>query len=90
MTVLGSVGLTTGYDTFLPMSEFIEKSKIPDPHDVRLELQVNGKVVQNDNTNLMLFKIPELLQAVSQVMTLRRGDILLSKTPFPQNRRMFC
>ena len=60
------------------MGDFIPKHKIPDPHNVRLELQVNGQVVQNDNTNLMLFKIPELLQAVSSVMTLRNGDILLS------------
>ena len=70
-----------GYDTFLPVSKFIAKEKIPDPHDVRLQLQVNGKVVQDDNTNLMLFKIPELFQAVSQVMTLRKGDIVLSTHP---------
>ena len=60
------------------MSKFIPKEKIPDPHNVRLELQVNGKVVQNDNTDLMLFKIPELLEAITDVMTLEAGDIVLS------------
>lgn len=67
-----------GYNTFLPLSKFIPKEKIPDPHDVRLELQVNGEVKQNDNTSLMLFKIPELFEAVSDVMTLNKWDILLS------------
>ena len=60
------------------MSKFIPKEKIPDPHNVRLELQVNGKVVQNDNTDLMLFKIPELLEAITDVMALEAGDIVLS------------
>src|SRR5271170_5923635 len=84
-----------GYDTFLPVSKFIKKDKIPDPHNVRLQLQVNGKVVQDDNTNLMLFKIPELLQAVSQVMTLRKGDVLLStphllSPPLLEDLLMWC
>jgi 2-keto-4-pentenoate hydratase/2-oxohepta-3-ene-1,7-dioic acid hydratase in catechol pathway len=60
------------------MSKFIPKEKIPDPHNVRLELKVNGKVVQNDNTDLMLFKIPELLEAITDVMALEAGDIVLS------------
>jgi acylpyruvate hydrolase len=67
-----------GYNTFLPLSKFIPKEKIPDPHDVRLELQVNGEVRQNGSTNLMLFKIPELFEAVSNVMTMSKWDILLS------------
>ena len=67
-----------GYDTFLPMSKFIPKEKIPDPHHVRLQLTVNDKVVQDDNTELMLFKIPELLEAITDVMTLEEGDIILS------------
>jgi len=70
-----------GYDTFMPLSTFIPKEKIPDPHDVRLQLQVNGKVVQDDNTNLMLFKIPELFDAITDVMTLEKGDIVLTGTP---------
>jgi 2-keto-4-pentenoate hydratase/2-oxohepta-3-ene-1,7-dioic acid hydratase in catechol pathway len=72
------IGLTLGYNTFLPLSKFISKEQIPDPHDVRLELRVNDKVVQDDNTNLMLFKIPELFDAITDVMTLTRGDLVLS------------
>jgi 2-keto-4-pentenoate hydratase/2-oxohepta-3-ene-1,7-dioic acid hydratase in catechol pathway len=72
------IGLTLGYNTFLPLSNFIPKEQIPDPHNVRLELRVNDKAVQDDNTNLMLFKIPELFDAITDVMTLNRGDLVLS------------
>ena len=61
------------------MSKFISKTRIPDPHNVRLQLQVNGKTMQDDNTNLMLFKIPELLEEITDVMTLKPNDIVLSK-----------
>jgi acylpyruvate hydrolase len=71
----------TGYDRFLPIGKLIPPQKIPDPHNVRLQLQVNGKVVQDNNTNLMLFKIPELLEAITDVMSLRPCDIILSKFP---------
>jgi len=70
-----------GYDTYLPLSKFIPKERIPDPHNVRLELKVNGDTVQDDNTNLMLFKIPELLEAITDVMALQKGDLVLTGTP---------
>ena len=76
---VNSMELTIGYNSFLPLSEFIPKEKIPDPHNVRLQLQVNGNVVQDDNTNLMLHKIPDLFEAITDVMDLNRGDIILSK-----------
>jgi acylpyruvate hydrolase len=62
----------------LPISVFIPKEKIPDPHDVRLELKVNGVTKQDDKTDLMIFKIPELMEAVTDVMPLLEGDMLLS------------
>ncbi len=73
--------IAKGYDTFLPLSKVIDKSKIPDPHNIELYLSVNGEVRQNDSTNLMLFQIPRLLGDVSKVMTLEPGDIVLTGTP---------
>ena len=74
--------LNVGYATFLPMSNFIPKSSIPDPHNVRLQLQLNDRVVQDDNTNLMIFKIPELLEAITDVIAINEGDIILSHRSF--------
>ena len=73
--------IAKGFDTFLPVSMPIPKARIPDPHDVELFLSVNGETRQDDSTNLMLFRIPRLLSDISQVMTLEKGDVILTGTP---------
>lgn len=70
-----------GFDTFLPLSNWIPKSKIPNPHDVELWLNVNGKKRQEDSSALMLFRIPRLLSEISSVMGLEKGDVVLTGTP---------
>ena len=70
-----------GFDTFLPISKYIPKSAIPDPHDVELWLTVNGRDRQRDSTALMLFRIPRILSEISRVMKLEEGDIVLTGTP---------
>jgi acylpyruvate hydrolase len=73
--------IAKGFDTFLPVSEIIPKSAIPDPHNVDLYLTVNGEHRQADSTELMLFRIPRILSDISKVMTLEKGDIVLTGTP---------
>ena len=70
-----------GFNTFLPVSKFITKNKLKDPHDVELYLTVNGKEKQRDQTGLMLFRIPRLLSEISRVMKLEEGDLVLTGTP---------
>ncbi|KAN0074024.1 hypothetical protein V8E54_007961 [Elaphomyces granulatus] len=73
--------IAKGFDTFLPISLPISKSRIPDPHDVDLSLSVGGELRQADSTGLMLFRIPRQLADISRVMTLEPGDIVLTGTP---------
>lgn len=73
--------IAKGFDTFCPISAVIPKSLIPDPHNVVLHLSVNGEIKQQDNTELMLYRIPRQLQDVSRVMTLEKGDIVITGTP---------
>lgn len=70
-----------GFDTFLPISNFIPREKIPDPHNVGLYLTVNGEQRQRDSTGLMLFRIPRILSEISRVMRLEEGDLVLTGTP---------
>ncbi|KAF5209456.1 hypothetical protein E0198_003756 [Clavispora lusitaniae] len=70
-----------GFDTFLPLSGFIPKEKIPDPYNVRLSLSVNGETKQDDMTNLMIFPIHRILSHMSAIMTLEKGDLILTGTP---------
>jgi acylpyruvate hydrolase len=70
-----------GFDTFLPVSHPIAKSRIPDPHDAFLRLSVSGALRQADSTSLMLYRIPRQLADISRVMTLEPGDLVLTGTP---------
>lgn len=73
--------IAKGFDTFLPVSNLIAKSRIPNPQNANLWLSVNGEVKQSDNTELMLFRIPRMLSDISRVMTLEKGDLVLTGTP---------
>jgi len=73
--------IAKGFDTFMPISEPIMKSVLPDPYAAELWLSVDGKVKQNDKVELMLFRIPRILSDVARVMGLERGDIVLTGTP---------
>jgi acylpyruvate hydrolase len=73
--------IAKGFDTFMPVSNLIAKSRIPDPQNAHIWLSVNGEMKQSDNTELMLFRIPRQLSDISRVMTLEKGDIILTGTP---------
>lgn len=48
---------------------------------LRITTRLNGEVVQDANTDDLIFKIPELIARVSEAMTLKPGDILVTGTP---------
>jgi len=68
-----------GFDTFCPLGPWIETEV--DPADLELSTRLNGEVRQNSRTSLMMHDVPALIVAVSQVMTLLPGDVLLTGTP---------
>ncbi len=70
-----------GYDTFGPISAVAAARNVPDPGNLDLRLRVNGTVRQDSNTKHMIFRIPEILAAISRVMALEPGDILATGTP---------
>lgn len=73
--------IAKGFDTFLPISQEISKSQIPDPHNAFLRMSVNNEQRQADSSSLMLYRIPRLLAEISRVMTLEEGDLVLTGTP---------
>ncbi|KAI5798858.1 hypothetical protein EDC01DRAFT_20882 [Geopyxis carbonaria] len=73
--------LCKGFKTFLPVSHFIPRGRILNPHDVELYLSVNGQLRQKDSTKLMLFDIPQLLRHVTSIAPLEEDDILMTGTP---------
>ncbi|HLR68854.1 MAG TPA: fumarylacetoacetate hydrolase family protein [Virgibacillus sp.] len=68
-----------GFDTFGPIGPHIAKGV--DPTNLTITTSLNGKVVQNSNTNQMSLSIPFLISWVSQIMTLEPGDVLATGSP---------
>jgi 2-keto-4-pentenoate hydratase/2-oxohepta-3-ene-1,7-dioic acid hydratase in catechol pathway len=68
-----------GFDTFCPLGPWIETDL--DPADVRLTTSVNGEVVQDSRTSLMIHDVTTLVTYVTAVMTMLPGDVLLTGTP---------
>lgn len=71
-----------GCDTFAPLGPWmVTKDEIPDPHHLRLWLQVNGQMMQDGNTDDLIFNIPQLVSYISRFMTLLPGDMVSTGTP---------
>jgi 2,4-diketo-3-deoxy-L-fuconate hydrolase len=71
-----------GCDTFAPLGPWmVTKDEIADPHKLRLWLKVNDKMMQDGNTDDLIFNIPQLVAYLSQFMTLLPGDIVSTGTP---------
>ena len=69
-------------DTFAPVGPFIvTKDELPNYDNLRLWLNVNGKILQDSNTNDLIFGVPFLISYISQFMTLLPGDIISTGTP---------
>ena len=69
------------FDGSAVIGEFLPKESLGDLNNLNFKLQKNDKIVQDGNTNAMLWKIDELIAYVSQFFTLKKGDILFTGTP---------
>ncbi len=73
---------TKSFDTFTPMGPYLVlKDEIPDPHDLRITLRVNGQVRQDSSTACCIFKVPQIVHYISTFMTLEPGDVVATGTP---------
>lgn len=69
-------------DTFGPMGPYlVTADEIPDPHDLRLTLSVNGETKQDDTTASMVYRIPTLIAFLSKFFALEPGDVIATGTP---------
>lgn len=69
-------------DTFAPMGQtIVTTDEIPDPHTLRITLTLNGTVMQDSNTDQLIFRVPELIEFISSSITLEPGDVIATGTP---------
>ena len=68
-----------GFDTFCPLGPRIETEFEPGSQQIKTTL--DGEIKQSDVLTSMTFKIPEIVEFISSVMTLLPGDVILTGTP---------
>ncbi|MCV2350237.1 fumarylacetoacetate hydrolase family protein [Paucibacter sp. Y2R2-4] len=70
------------FDTFGPMGPWlVPRDCIADPQQLRMRLQVNEQMMQDDSTAGMIFNIAEQIAYLSSMLTLRPGDLIVTGTP---------
>lgn len=71
-----------GCDTFGPIGPWlVTADDVPNPQDLEMWLEVNGKRYQNGSTRTMVFGVAQLVSYVSRFMTLYPGDLISTGTP---------
>jgi acylpyruvate hydrolase len=71
-----------GYDTFCPLSEeLMPVSELGAGSGLRVVQRLNGEVIQDGNTDDLIFDVPFLVAYVSHIFTLEPGDLILTGTP---------
>ncbi len=70
------------FDTFAPMGPcLVTADEVPDPQRLPIRLWIGDDLLQDGNTDRMVFKIPQIISYLSRVVTLHPGDVISTGTP---------
>ncbi|MGA2500590.1 MAG: fumarylacetoacetate hydrolase family protein [Tepidisphaeraceae bacterium] len=70
------------FDTFAPLGPcLVTPDEIPNPNSLQIKTLLNGQVMQDWNTNDMIFDVPTLIEFLSGSTTLVPGTVILTGTP---------
>jgi 2-keto-4-pentenoate hydratase/2-oxohepta-3-ene-1,7-dioic acid hydratase in catechol pathway len=70
------------FDTFAPLGpHLVTPDEVPNPNALQLKTVLNGRVMQDWNTNDMIFDVPALIEFLSGSTTLLAGTVILTGTP---------
>lgn len=67
------------FDTFCPLGPWIETEFVPG--NQRITTTLNGEIKQDAQLSDMMFKVPDIIHFITQVMTLLPGDVVITGTP---------
>ena len=73
--------LCKGFDNSAAIGDWVPVEKFADIQHINFHLDIDGKTVQQGNTQDMLFKVDQIIAYVSQFCTLKIGDMLFTGTP---------
>ena len=70
------------FDTFCPLGpSLVTRDEIPNPNNLNIKTILNKKVMQDWNTNDMIFDVPTLIEFLSGSTKLAAGTVILTGTP---------
>ena len=74
--------ISKSYDTFGPTGPFIVPAQfVGDPQNLAVKYTLNGNVMQDANTSLMVHTVRDLISYASNISTLAPGDLIGTGTP---------
>jgi len=74
--------IAKSHDTFAPMGPVVVPAEfVPNPQTLKVTFTLNGKVMQDANTSLMIHSVFELVSYASHITTLRPGDVIATGSP---------
>ena len=74
--------LGKSFDGFAPFGpELVTPDEVGDAGSLNICLRLNGQTMQQSNTKQLIFPIDQLISYVSDVCTLKAGDVLFTGTP---------
>lgn len=75
-------GFAKSYPGFAPIGPWlVTLDEVPDRDDLALGCAIDGQVVQDGRTSKLIFSIPRTIAKLSEVITLRPGDVIFTGTP---------
>ena len=82
------------FPTFCPMGPCIAtRDEIPDPANVKIQTRLNGQVMQDANTDDLVFSVVKLIEYYSQFYRFQPGDVITTGSPsgvgFGRNPKVF-
>jgi fumarylpyruvate hydrolase len=69
------------FDYSAPCGPVRAAAEIGHPEKGRITLKVNGEVRQDGNLDQMIWKVPEIISKLSEMVELAAGDIIMTGTP---------
>lgn len=73
--------IAKSFDNSAPISQFYDIKEFGDINNLNFSLNLNNKVVQNGNTNDMIFNVDQLIEYISKFFTIKIGDLIFTGTP---------
>ncbi|HEX6466665.1 MAG TPA: fumarylacetoacetate hydrolase family protein [Terriglobales bacterium] len=69
-------------DSFAPIGpHIVTRDEVPDPHALDISLKIGNETLQHSNTRELIFRVPDLIEYISALVTLEPGDIISTGTP---------